>query len=80
MIDRLAEIGLRVANRLASFPHHERHEPSPIGFEQIGRPLEHRSARVPSQAVEVPAGSPRRFQRLVDGFLIYFVARCETTE
>ena len=55
MIHRLAEIALRVRKRLAGFPHHQRRQPTAIGLEQVRGALEHRRARLTSQAIPIAA-------------------------
>ena len=49
MVDRLAEIALRVAEGLAGLPHHQRHEPRTLGLEQIGGAVENGGARLAAQ-------------------------------
>ena len=68
MIHRLAQIGLGIGERLARFPHHQRHQRGPVGLEQIRGAVEHGGPCLASQPVERIG---RRFgggKRSVDGF------------
>ena len=69
MIHRLAEIGLGIGERLARFPHQQRHQRRPVGLEQIGGAVEHGGPRLASPPVPIasvaalPLRAPCRWLR-----------------
>ena len=67
MIDRLAQISLRVGKRLAGLPHHQAYQRSAIGLEQIGGAVEDRGAGLAADRIPVMGRGLGRGQRPVDG-------------
>ena len=50
-IDRLAQVGLRIVERLAGLADEQRHEPGAFAFIEIGGPLENPGARLAAPPV-----------------------------
>src|SRR5688500_6181749 len=68
MIHGLAEIALRIWERLAAFPHQKRQEARALGLEQICGTIEQLSPRLPAEAVPIIRGRLCRIKRPVDRF------------
>ena len=56
VIDRLAKIALRIAERLARFPHHQPHQRRAVCLEQIGGAVEDGGAGLSAQGVPIMRG------------------------
>ena len=67
VIDRLAKVALRIAERLARLPHHQAHQRRAISLEQIGGAVEDGGAGLAAQGVPVLRGGLGCGERPVDG-------------
>ncbi len=64
MIDRLAQISLRVGKRLAGFPHHQAYQRSAVGLEQVCGAVEDRGAGLAADRIPRMRRGLGRGQRL----------------
>ena len=76
-VDGLAQVGLRVGERLAGLAHHERHELRTVRLEQIGGALQEFGPRHAAAAVPGLARRLRRAERRIDGGGVGRTARAD---